>query len=208
MDQSALVGNEIQDGRRIIERFAADGNPVQAAFWVREADEESWRLYVVTDLVHREGLAAAYRALDASLRKLGQPGIFSDQIRLESPDYPIAREVLALMKRYPGRSTVWRAQEIETAAEDRIYIYPARYFTFTQPNPMTSDEIAQEIVHIMSRGPSAALPSRVMLKDGTSFDGVPFSLQSGGRNALLAGFIGENEVAPRIYSIDEIASID
>lgn len=207
MDQSTLVGDQIQDGRRIIERFAADGNAVQAAFWVREADEGSWRLYVATDLVDREGPAAAYLALDLSLQKLGQPGALGDRIMVVRPDYPIARDVLAIMKQNPDRSRVWRAQEIETSAEDQIYIYPARFFTFTQPNPMTSDEIAQEIVQLMSRGGDMSQPSRVMLKDGTSFDGVPFSLQSGGRNALLAGFIGENEVAPRIYRLDEIASI-
>lgn len=207
MDQSTLVGDEIEDGRRIIERFAADGNPVQAAFWVREAEEGSWLMYVATDLVDREGLDA-YRALDVSLRELGQLENYFGRIRLESPDYPIAREVLANMKRHPDQSRVWRAQEIETAAEDRVYIYPARYFDFTQPKPMTSDQVVQEIVQLMRRGPSAALPSRVVLKDGVSFKGSPFSLQSSGPDALSAQFIAENEPMPRTYRVDEIASID
>lgn len=112
------------------------------------------------------------------------------------------------MKRHPDRSRVWRAQEIETAAEDRIYIYPARYFDFSQPNPMTSDQVVQEIVQLMRRGPGAALPSRVVLKDGVSFNGSPFSLQSSGPDTLSAQFIAENETMPRTYRVDEIASID
>ena len=58
MDKSTLVGDEISDGRRFIERFAADGNSVQAAFWVKTDEDQLWFLYLVTDLVDREGPAA------------------------------------------------------------------------------------------------------------------------------------------------------
>lgn len=210
MDQSALVGDQIEDGRKFIERFAADGNDVRAAFWVRETDSEGWWfLYVVSSLTDDKGPNAAYSAVHNSLRKLGdQPGILTGRIRVVGPDYPLARDVLAVMKRHPDRSRVWRAQEIETAAEDRIHIYPARYFTFSQPNPMTSDQVVQEIVQLMRRGPSAALPLRVVLKDGVSFNGSPFSLQSFSPNALSAQFIVENETMPRTCRVDEIASID
>ena len=47
MDQSTLVGDPVHDGRRFVERFAADGNQVQAAFWVKEAEYGRWELYVV-----------------------------------------------------------------------------------------------------------------------------------------------------------------
>jgi len=72
VDQSTLVENQIDDGRRFVERFAADGNPVLAAFWVKTAEEGIWFLYVVTDIVDREGPASAYRAVQASLRQLGE----------------------------------------------------------------------------------------------------------------------------------------
>ena len=71
MDQSTLVENQIDDGRRFVERFAADGTFVRAAFWVKTAEEGLWFLYVATDIVDRDGPAAAYRAVHASLRKLG-----------------------------------------------------------------------------------------------------------------------------------------
>jgi hypothetical protein len=59
VDQSTLVEDQIDDGRRFVERFAADGHSVQAAFWVKTAEEGLWFLYVATDLVDREGPAAA-----------------------------------------------------------------------------------------------------------------------------------------------------
>ena len=42
MDQGTLVEFQISDGRRFVERFAADGNPVQAAFWVKTEEEGIW----------------------------------------------------------------------------------------------------------------------------------------------------------------------
>jgi len=208
MDQSTLVDDQILVGRGFIERFAADGNDVQVAFWVREADEGLWFLYVATDLVDREGPLAAYRAVHDSLRKLDQPEVLSGRIKLISPDNPMVPDVLDMMEQHSGQFMYGSPEEIGSALVDAVYVYPARYFTFTQPNPMTTDEIVQEVVHLMSRGSSIAQPSRVTLKDGTSFNGSPFSLQSSGSNTLSAHFIAENEAVPRVYRVDEIASID
>ena len=103
MDQSALVIDQIDDGRRFIERFAADGNPVRAAFWAMTAEEGLSFLYVVTDTVDRVGPAATYRAVHDALRKLGKPSVSSSEIKVVSPSDPIAKDVLAIMARHPGR---------------------------------------------------------------------------------------------------------
>src|SRR5437660_12395963 len=95
VDQGTLVEERIANGRRFIERFAADGNPVQAAFWVKTAEDGLWFLYVAAELVDRVGPAAAYRAVHASLRKLGDPWLSSSEIKVVSPSNPIARDVLA-----------------------------------------------------------------------------------------------------------------
>src|SRR2546426_12048478 len=93
VDQSTLVEDQIADGRRFVERFAADGNPVQAAFWVKTAEEGLWFLYVVTELIDRVGPAAAYRAVHAALQKLGESGVSSSEIKVISPKNPIAKDV-------------------------------------------------------------------------------------------------------------------
>src|SRR5271165_926589 len=90
VDQSTLVENQVDDGRRFVERFAADGNPIQAAFWVKTADEGLWFLYVATDVVDRAGPAAAYRAVHSSLRKLRESWISSSEIKVISPGSAIA----------------------------------------------------------------------------------------------------------------------
>ena len=101
MDQSTLVDDPIYDGRRFVERFAADGNLVQAAFWVKKAEEGDWVLYVATELIDREGPAAAYRAVHASLQKLGEAGISSSEIIVISPSDPASKDVLRIMARHP-----------------------------------------------------------------------------------------------------------
>lgn len=208
MDQSALVEDQIADGRRFVERFAADGNTVHAAFWVKTAEDGLWFLYVATDLVDRDGPAAAYRAVHASLRKLGDIGVASSEIKVVGPNNPIAKDALAISARHPHRSVARSGGLVlGSVAADQVYIYPAQVFTFTQANPMTIEEVGREVVRLMSRGPGTLQPSRVTLKDGTTFNGVPFSFHYGSQNAVVVSFVADGEPAPRVVRFDEIASI-
>ena len=209
MDQGTLVENQIDDGRRFIQRFAADGSEVQAAFWVKTAEEGLWFLYVATELVDREGPAAAYRAVHASLRKLGEPRVSSSLIKVVSPMNPIAKDVLLMMARHPGRlATRFRGKTLGSVAVDQGYIYPSYVFTFTQINQMTTDEVGREIVRLMNRGPGILESSRITLRDNTTFNGVPISFSLGSQNAVVVSFIADGGHAPRVERLDEIASVD
>jgi hypothetical protein len=206
VDQGTLVEEQIGDGRRFAERFAADGNPVQAAFWVKTAEEGIWFLYVTTELYDRAGPAAAYRAVEASLRKLGKSSLSGSEIKIISPNNAIAKDVLAIMSRHPGRLATGSTTLGSLPVEQTI-IYPPSSFTFTQVNPMTPEEIGREILRLMNRGPGILQPSRVTLKDGTAFNGVPFALELGTQRAMVVRFIADGEAAPRVVRLDEIASI-
>lgn len=197
----------IDDGRRFVERFAADGNPVQAAFWVKTAEEELWFLYVVTALYECAGPAAAYRAVHTSFQKLGKVALSSSEVKLISPNNSIARDVLALMARYPGRYFSGAAT-LGSMPVDQVFIYPTSAFTFTQPIPMTSEEIGREMIRLMNRGPGILKWSQVTLKDGTAFRGVPSSVQSvsvGNQSTIVVRFLVDE--ATREVRLDEIASI-
>jgi hypothetical protein len=208
VDQGTLVENQIDDGRRFVERFAADGNSVQAAFWVKTSEEGLWFLYVATDLVDREGPATAYRAVHTSLGKLSDSWVTSSEIKIISPSNPIAKDVLAVMSRHHGRlATKFGGKKLGSMAIDQAYVYPAHFYTFVDPNPMTTEDISREVVRLMNRGPGILQPSRVTLKDGNSFNGVPFSIQFGSQNTLVVQFVADGEAAPRVYRIDEIAAI-
>ncbi len=209
MDQSTLVEERITDGRRFVERFAADGNPVLAAFWVRTAEEGIWFEYVVTALIDRVGPAAAYRAVHTALQKLGECWVSSSEIKVISPNNPIAKDVLAVMARHPGRlATRFGGNTLGSMAVEQTYIYSPHFFTFTQANPMTTEDIGREILRLMNRGPGIIQPSSVTLKDGTAFNGVPFSLELGTQRTMVVQFIADGEAAPRMVRLDEIASIN
>lgn len=208
MDQSTLVGDQLYAGRRFVERFAADGNLLQAAFWVKTTEEGIWYLYLVTELIDREGPAAAYRAVHAALKKLGDSGLSSSEINVVSPGNPIAKDVLAVLARHPGWSASrFVGKTLGSMAVDQTYIYPPHLFTFTQANPMTTEDVGREIFRLMNRGSGILQPSRVTLKDGTAFNGVPFSLQLGSQKAMVVQFVADGEAAPRVVRLDEIASI-
>jgi len=203
-----LVEDRIDDGGRFVERFAADGNPVQAAFWVKTVEEGLCFLYVVTDILDGVGPAAAYRAVHASLQKLGESWVSSSQIKVISPNNPIAKDVLSILARRRGRlATRFVGKTLGTMAVEEIYIYPPRFFTFTQANPMTTEDIGQEILRLMNRSPGTLHPSHVTLKDGTAFKGLPFSLELGSQRVMEARFIADGEAAPRVIRLDEIAAI-
>ncbi len=208
MDQSTLVGGMLDDGRRFVERFAADGWPVQAAFWARMDDEEYWFLYLATELVDRVGPTATYSAVHDSLEKLDDPGLSGFVFKVVSPNSPVAKQVLAAMANHPKQIQAnSRGFAPMSLAFGTAYIYPPRFFTVAQANPMTSEEVGVEIVRLLSRRASSLSPSRVLLKDGTSFHGVPFALERGGQQAVEARFIAKGEASPRVVPLEEIASI-
>ena len=208
MDQSTLVEDQIADGRRFVERFAADGNLVHAAFWVKTAEEGMWYLYVATDVVERDGPAAAYRAVHASLRKLSDSWVASSEIKVVSPGNPIVKDILAIMARHPGRlATRYGSKTLGSMTVEQVYIYPSHVFTFTQANPMTTEDVGREIIRLMNRGPNILQPSRVTLKDGTTFNGVPLSFQYDSQNAVIVSFIADGEAASRVVRLGELASI-
>ena len=181
---------------------------MQAAFWVKTAADGLWFLYVVTEIRERQGPAAAYRAVHASLQKLGESWISGSAIKLIGPGHPAAKDVLAIMARHPRRlASRFSGTTLGSMAVEQAYIYPPHLFTFIQANPMTTEDIGREILRLMNRGAGIVQPSRGTLKDGTAFNGVPFALELGTERALVVRFMADGEAAPRMVRLDEIASI-
>lgn len=208
MDQSTLVGDQIDEGRRFVERFAADGNPVRAAFWGKAEEEDSWFLYVATETVDRVGPTATYRAAHSSLEKLRESWITGSEIKVISPSDPVAREVIALMARHSGPpATRLSSYRLGPTGIEYSYVYPSYLFTVSPVNPMTSEDVGQELIRLMNRSPATHQPSFVSLKNGISFNGVPFSIQLDSQKAAVVQFIEYGEASPRVVRLDEIASV-
>jgi hypothetical protein len=205
VDQGTLVGEQLNDGRRFVERFAADGNAVKAAFWVQTEEDGLWFLYVAADVYDRMGPAGSYRAVRDALAKLDKCSISGSDIKIISLGNPIAKDAIALSERHP-EGIAAGVRSLGSLAVQQTIVYPSRFFTFTQSDPMTSEEIGKELLRLMNRGPGVLHPSVVTLKDGTAFTGLPFSLELG-NGSMTVRFIEHGVTTPRVVPMDEIASV-
>jgi len=72
MDKNALVGPDIEEGRRFLDLLSEAGVPVNAALWQRDELLGRWDLVIVTPLVEKLGVKGTYRRLDEILSKAPQ----------------------------------------------------------------------------------------------------------------------------------------
>ncbi len=73
MDKTALVGIDIDEGRKFLDLLHESGIPVSAALWQQEDQMEEWSLKVVTPLVEELGLRGAYDVVDRTLSEAVPP---------------------------------------------------------------------------------------------------------------------------------------
>jgi hypothetical protein len=127
MDQGTLVEDQIEGGRRILERLATEGVPVTAAGWLKESDTGEWFLYLATPLVGEDGAKRpAYRRVNAALRPM-TPARWVDslEIKVVGLDSPVGRFLRDLQARYPGRSFLrYGEASLASLGMDGAYLYP------------------------------------------------------------------------------------
>jgi len=127
MGTDTLVENQISDGQTLLTRLAGAGFDVTAACWVKTSEEGRWFLYIVSKAVDERGPAAAYREAYGVLQSMDSPWISMSEVKLISPQNPIAQDVLEIQRHHPGRTpTRTRRSQLGNVAIDEAYIYPPR----------------------------------------------------------------------------------
>lgn len=125
MDTIALVEDQIDDGRKLLDGLARDGLPVLAGAWVKPAKEDRWSLYVETPLVEEKGAVGAYREVYRVLRSLGTLWLTDSDVTLIGGGHPVAGELAELLHRYPGRlPTRIRPPTLGGVSIEEAYLYP------------------------------------------------------------------------------------
>ncbi len=118
----ALVETQIDDGQRLLDRLVKEGFVVRAAFWLKHVEEDRWSFYVVTPVMDEKGPKAAYWQVLDVLRSLGMVGITSSDLTLIGENYPLARDVLGIQKRFPD--VAWlRQPQLRGVAAEELYLY-------------------------------------------------------------------------------------
>jgi hypothetical protein len=138
MDQSTLLTEQLEEGRRFVQEVVSHGIEVPVAFWAKLTDEGGWHLYLCLPLRDREGPKAAYRAVQDIVRQMPDLGIDPFEIRVLRSDDSLTEGALAAIRpRVPDdpfavRSprpyagiTNYRGSTLGGIEVDGAYIYPS-----------------------------------------------------------------------------------
>jgi hypothetical protein len=171
MDSVTLVGNQVNDGLKLLDRLQKEKIPVKAACWLKPSDEDRWSLYISTPLVEQAGPVEAYRKVYGCLRSLEDLWITDTDVKLIGENHPITKDVLDLMHRYPGRIPTRSLRPfLGGLAVEEVYIYPWR------DGPSPAREIMQKVLDLIGR-PAPEEPSLITLRDGTTLRARPIGIR-------------------------------
>ena len=208
MDSDELVEFQVDAGRRIIAQLVRDRFDTIAAFWVKTAEDGSWFLYFATPIVEQQGLAFAYSVLQTSLQRLPGIPLSLSEIKLVGADNPITKDVLTILDRNPGRlATRYGGKKLGGMTIESAYIYPRQYHVGHDIRPMAEADVLHEIFELMKRGPGDLFPASITLRDGHSFEGIPFSIQMDSQRSVVVQFVVDSEPVPHVVNFDDIVSI-
>lgn len=137
MAQDALVNEQIEGGRALIDRLMADGFDITIAFWAKESDSGVWSLVLASPVVGEKGLAAAYRTAHTAARRMPERWVDPFEIKLIRPTDAMAEAALRVMTpavpdspfavRPPGyitTPTYYNGASLGGVGIDGAYIYP------------------------------------------------------------------------------------
>ena len=103
MGHAPLVEGQLAEGQRLLDAITPTNLGAELVFWFYDPDREDWNLYVVSTLCATQGLRTAYHVLHQAADPMPPSPWFDPltDIRIISPDDPIARTVRATFDRYP-----------------------------------------------------------------------------------------------------------
>jgi hypothetical protein len=217
MAQELLVNKWIEDGWSLAIRFHREISRVENLFWAHSTEAKKWYLFLMTAAVDEKGIGAAYSDLLATYDKMPHMAFSKFDLKLVRPkdeigvwlrfqhhlvNTPANFSEPALVNTY---CTLPGPEMAGTELIDAIYIYGPMPQVTSSANPMTGDEIKKKMFDLLSRA-GFVPPSMVVLRDGSSFQGVAFGMEVS--NGLMnAKFIDETSHLPKVIPIDQVASI-
>ena len=101
MDSTTLVSDELQAGADLVHRFNEDFE-VDAAFWLKESDEDPWYLYIASDQINDDNRRDGYRSVMRAASEA--PSVYLDpfQVKVVSARTPLAEAAAEINRRQPG----------------------------------------------------------------------------------------------------------
>jgi hypothetical protein len=126
MDKVTLVETDKEDGQKLLSELAKHDFPVTAAAWVKTETDGRWYLYIATPLEAKRGPHDGYSHIISVIPRIPQPfWLKSYDVKLISPEDPIARDSLEMLRQYPGdRPIPYGGDYFGRQSVEGAYIYP------------------------------------------------------------------------------------
>jgi hypothetical protein len=171
MDQELLVGDQIEDGRKLITQLTRSGFEVTVAFWVETREEGLWHLYIASPSVSPETVGAAYGNLYLSLNQMPDVSIDLSDVKLIAASNPTAILAAALRDRQRTALPIRiRTERLGDLLVQEAYIYPRI------SQALSRDEVLQIVMSIL-KGSGPVEPLTVTFADGSIKQAIPVGIQ-------------------------------
>src|SRR5689334_8177045 len=103
MDQGPLVNEEIDAGAELIRQFDKY-EPVKAAFWLKESDDDYRFLYLASERVDGNNIDVAYGEVLRLTSQIHSPYLNPFRVKLINAEDPFAKAAVEIYRRFPSRA--------------------------------------------------------------------------------------------------------
>jgi hypothetical protein len=125
MGPGPLVNEQTAAGARFLGEFRKYA-PVQAAFWLKESDEDHWNLYVASDQITDDNFDLAYGEVGRIAARLQDPWLDPFQVKVIGADHPLTVAALDALRRFHGKAPVrLHDTTFGGVSADDVYVYPS-----------------------------------------------------------------------------------
>ncbi|HEY8751664.1 MAG TPA: hypothetical protein VIM11_27025 [Tepidisphaeraceae bacterium] len=201
MDSELLVDQRIEDGRELLANLVTRGFAISVSFWIRTSEEDLWFLYIASPKVGRVSIGDAYRDVYTALSRVAQTSITISDIKLVSPDNPIALDAIAVRNRFPSMIPIsYTGKRMGQLAIEEALIYPPVGVG------MDRDQVLRTVTQLMNRS-GQLQPSLITLRNGTSLQAIPLGVQVQQPGKISVALRNISSGCDEIHLIDEISDI-
>jgi hypothetical protein len=206
MDQVALVSDQVEVGRRLLDRLIADGTEVTAAAWVYPTDQERWVLYIALPVVDAQGLRAGMGRIHTALNRIGWDGLSTGDVWPVGASHPVAAQLLDIYHQRPSQTGIrFIGPRLGDVYIEDAYIYARPPAPVPGGRAMTTDEVVRKMTDLMNRT-GVAQPATVSLRNSTTFQGVPYGMEKN-NEVLTLKFIETGSGYVRSIPVSDVASV-
>ena len=107
MDQTILVNRRLEDVPRLMSQLEAANFEVKTAFWLYTSESGQWFLYIVSDVVDKDGGIVAYGRAYGVMRQLTDLRINPFEVKLIGLNHPLAKAVIDYLAQQRAPLPTW-----------------------------------------------------------------------------------------------------